>query len=223
MKIIYEDEAVLVVNKPVGMLVHPVGKKTSRSTLANKLLDYWEGFRKLERAGIVHRLDKDTSGIMLVAKNALAYYSLKKQFKERRIKKKYLAVVKGKFPFDGEEFKIPLGRKGNQITRGLTFKEGKEATTKFKVLQTFSQATFLEVLPRTGRTHQIRATLFFLGYPIIGDRKYGGKRTEIDDSIGRQALHSASISFLHPLTKNYLSFIAPLPEDMKELLQSLRE
>lgn len=203
------------------MLTHPVGKKVS-GTLLNALLSYSEDFQKLERAGIVHRLDRDTSGIIVVAKSSLAYRSLKKQFKEREVKKKYLAVVKGRFPFDEEEFKIPLGRRGDQITRGLTFKEGKEAITKFKVLQTFSQATLLEVFPKTGRTHQIRASLLFLGYPIVGDRKYWGKKTEIDDSIGRQALHSASIGFFHPSTKNYLTFAAPLPEDMKELLEKLK-
>ena len=221
-KIIYEDETILVVDKPAGMLTHPAGKNVS-GTLLNALLSYSEGFQRLERAGIVHRLDRDTSGIIVVAKNNLAYRSLKKQFKEREIKKKYLAVVKGKFPFDKEEFKIPLGRKGDQITRGLTFKEGKEAITKFRVLRTFEPATFLEVFPKTGRTHQIRATLFFLGYPIIGDRKYGGKKTEIDGLIGRQALHSSTIGFLHPSTKKYLIFTAPLPEDMERLLQSLRE
>ncbi len=221
-RIIYEDEAILVINKPAGMLVHPAGKRTS-ATLLNELFSYWKGFQRLERAGIVHRLDRDTSGIIVVAKTNLAYRSLKKQFQERKVEKKYLAVVKGKFPFDKEEFKIPLGRRGDQITRGLVFKEGKEAITKFRVLQTFSQATVLEVFPKTGRTHQIRASLLFLGYPIIGDRKYGGKKTEIDDSIGRQALHSALIGFFHPLTKRYLTFTAPLPEDMEELLQSLRE
>ena len=220
MKIIYEDQDLLVVNKPAGQLVHPAGKNIS-GTLFTSLLDYSQDFQKLERAGIVHRLDRDTSGLIIVAKNNFSYCSLKKQFKERKVKKKYLAVVKGKFPFDGEEFNLPLGRKENEITRGLSFKEGKEAITRFVVLQTFKNATFLEVFIKTGRTHQIRATLSFLGYPVLGDKKYGGRRTEIDALIARQALHSTSIGFFHPSTKNYLTFTAALPEDMKELLEML--
>lgn len=222
MKIIYEDRDLLVVNKPAGQLVHPAGKNVS-GTLLNILLDYSQDFQKIERAGIVHRLDRDTSGIIVVAKTNFSYCSLKKQFKERKVKKKYLAVVKRKFPFDGEEFNLPLGRKENQITRGLSFKEGKEAITRFGVLQTFKNATFLEIFIKTGRTHQIRATLSFLGYPLIGDKKYGGRKGKIDELIERQALHSTSIGFFHPSTKNYLTFTAALPEDMKRLLKSLRE
>ncbi len=222
MKIVYEDQDLLVVNKPAGLLVHPAGKNRS-GTLLNMLLDYAQDFRKMERAGIVHRLDRDTSGLIIVAKNNSSYCSLKKQFKERKVKKKYLALVKGKFPFDKEEFNFPLGRKENQITRGLSFMEGKDAITRFGVLQTFKNASFLEVFIKTGRTHQIRVTLSFLGYPVIGDKKYGGRKTKIDELIARQALHSASIGFFHPSTKKYLTFTAALPEDMKELLEKLRE
>ena len=220
MKVIYEDRDLLVVNKPAGQLVHPAGKNIF-GTLLNSLLDYSQDFQKIERAGIVHRLDRDTSGIIVVAKNNFSYCSLKKQFKERKVKKKYLAVVKGKFPFDREKFNFPLGRKGNQITRGLSFKEGKDAITRFGVLQTFNNATFLEVFIKTGRTHQIRATLSFLGYPVVGDKKYAGRKSRIDELIARQALHSTSIEFFHPATKDYLTFTAALPEDMKELLRKL--
>ena len=220
MKVIYEDRDLLVVNKPAGQLVHPAGKNIF-GTLLNSLLDYSQDFQKIERAGIVHRLDRDTSGIIVVAKTNFSYCSLKKQFKERKVKKKYLAVVKGKFPFDGEEFNLPLGRKENEITRGLSFKKGKEAITRFVVLQTFNDATFLEVFIKTGRTHQIRATLSFLGYPVLGDRKYGGRKSKIDELIARQALHSALIGFFHPTTRDYLTFTAALPEDMKKLLRRL--
>ncbi len=218
--ILFEDDSLIVINKPAGLLVHPVGK-TVTGTLVNELLYHSKnlsGIGGYLRPGIVHRLDKDTSGVMIIAKGDISHQNISKQFKERKVKKKYLAIVEGKVPFEEKKVDIPMGRKGRKPEKmAVTFRRPKSAITYLRVKEHSSTATLLEVMPFTGRTHQIRLTLSFLGYPIIGDKKYG-KSSEL---ISRQALHAYSISFSHPLTGKTLSFHAPLPEDFKNLLNKL--
>ena len=217
LKIAYEDASIAVVDKPPGLIVHPAGKISS-GTLVNGLL-YRYGRNGLssrggsERPGIVHRLDKDTSGLMVVARTDNAHDSLTAQFKRREVKKEYLALVKGKMGENTGEIRLPLRKDYREKTKvKIKFIEGKEAITRYRVLEELAEATLLEVSIETGRTHQIRVHLSAVGHPILGDARYG-----IRAGLKRQALHAWKLGFLHPESKEYVEFTSPLPEDLKKI------
>jgi len=209
--ILYEDKDLLVVNKPAGMVVHP-GAGVKYGTLVNALLYYCKGLLSIaageSRPGIVHRLDKDTSGIMLVAKNNYTHRRLAKQFKQREVQRRYVARVTGVVEFDGDQINLPLGRHvKNREKMMVRFSDAKEAITKYKVLKRFSDSTLLEIWPVTGRTHQIRVHMKAIGHPIIGDTKYGDSKSP----AARQMLHADWIRFFHPGLKKYVEFSSPAP------------
>ena len=218
--IVYEDEDLLVVNKPAGMVVHPAHGNPVH-TLVNALLyhvRHLSGAGGPIRPGIVHRLDKDTSGILVVAKNDRAHFSLAKQFRTHRIERIYQAFVKGVVQHDEGEINEPVGRAFlNRKKVVVKPSGGKQALTYYRVKRRFHRVTWLEIKPQTGRTHQIRVHLAHIGHPILGDSFYGTKAVGID----RQALHAGGLGFTHPRTREKLHFEVPLPEDIKALTRLL--
>ena len=209
--IIHEDESIVVVNKPSGILTHPT-PHIKTGTLINFLLYHTKlsNIGAPYRPGVVHRLDKETSGVIVFAKNDISYWSLIEQFKNRIVKKEYYAIVEGKFPEKQKivEFRVAPD-KDNPTKMKVHFLKGKDALTEIEVEKYIGNYTLLKIKPITGRTHQIRLTLSYLGYPVVGDEKYGKK----NDLIKRIALHSYKISFIHPVSKNRVEFSAPLPDD----------
>jgi 23S rRNA pseudouridine1911/1915/1917 synthase len=223
LNIIYEDEYLVVVNKPADMIVHPAGKIRS-GTLVNALLyhcqDSLSGIGGVIRPGIVHRLDKDTSGLMVAAKNDFAHLDLSRQIKDHQVTKKYLALVHGNMKDDSGIIDAPIGRSlKNRKKMAVTEGKSREAITQFKVLKRFSGYTLVEATLRTGRTHQLRVHMTFIGYPIVGDQLYGHRKQGLN--ISRQALHSHILGFVHPSSKKYMEFSAPLPQDMQGLIDYL--
>lgn len=215
--IVFEDEHLLVVNKPAGMVVHPaLGNPTG--TLVNALLGYCKNLSGIGgrlRPGIVHRLDKETSGLLVVAKDDNAHRDLSNQFSRRSTKRKYVAFVKGVVEFDNGTIDLPIGRhRRHRQKMAVGFTQSKEAVTHYRVVRRFKDYTRLELKLQTGRTHQIRTHMEYLGHPLLGDKKYG--RTS-HKKIDRHALHAATLGFLHPVTKEFLEFKAELPADMKRL------
>ncbi|WP_026566396.1 RluA family pseudouridine synthase [Bacillus sp. UNC41MFS5] len=221
LEIYYEDSDVLVVNKPRGMVVHPApGHMTG--TLVNGLMFHCKdlsGINGVLRPGIVHRIDKDTSGLLMVAKNDLAHESLVNQLVAKTVTRKYKAIVHGVIPHDFGTVDAPLGRDTKDRQSMNVVDHGKHAVTHFHVLERFKDFTFVECQLETGRTHQIRVHMKYIGYPLAGDPKYGPKKT-LD--INGQALHAGVLGFNHPRTSEYLEFEAPLPEDIELLLTKLR-
>jgi 23S rRNA pseudouridine1911/1915/1917 synthase len=219
--IYYEDKDVLVVNKPKGMVVHPApGHLTG--TLVNGLMAHCKdlsGINGVLRPGIVHRIDKDTSGLLMVAKNDLAHESLVNQLVEKSVTRKYKAIVHGVIPHEYGTIDAPLGRDQKDRQSMTVVDNGKHAVTHFRVLERFNDFTFVECQLETGRTHQIRVHMKYIGYPLAGDPKYGPRKT-LD--LNGQALHAGLLGFVHPRTNEYLEFEAPLPEDFEELLDRLR-
>ncbi len=218
--IIYEDTELLVVNKPAGMVVHPAHGNPAH-TLVNALLYHVRNLSGVGgniRPGIVHRLDKDTSGLLVVAKNDAAHFFLARLFKDHNIDRTYQAIVRGVVQHDEGEIDEPVGRAFLNRKRVIIRPSGgKEALTYYRVKKRFSKATWLEVKPRTGRTHQIRVHLSHLGHPVLGDSLYGIKAIGID----RQALHASELGFTHPKTKEKLHFESPLPTDIRSLIRHL--
>lgn len=212
----HEDEYLLVVNKPAGVPSHPA-PGVNTGTLVNALLYHCKKLSSVgasERPGIVHRLDKDTSGLMVVAKDNDTHRLLAKQFKERTAKKKYIAFVTGLVELDSGVIELPIGRHPSHRQKlTVRFSESRDAITEYKVLMRFRDCTMLELTPKTGRMHQLRVHLSYIGHPILGDAVYGKK----SGLIPRQALHAAMLGFIHPATKKYLEFSAELPADMKKL------
>ncbi|WP_018664056.1 RluA family pseudouridine synthase [Heyndrickxia acidiproducens] len=219
--IYYEDADVLVVNKPKGMVVHPsYGHLTG--TLVNGLMYHCKdlsGINGVLRPGIVHRIDKDTSGLLMVAKNDLAHEKLAKQLNDKTVTRKYYALVHGEIPHEAGTVDAPIARDPVDRKRMAVVDGGKHAVTHFRVLEHFHQYTFIECQLETGRTHQIRVHMKYIGYPLAGDPKYGPRKT-ID--FGGQVLHAGVLGFNHPRTNEYLEFEAPLPDDYRALLQQLR-
>jgi 23S rRNA pseudouridine1911/1915/1917 synthase len=219
---LYEDEYVIVINKPRGMVVHPAVGNYS-GTLVNALLEHCEdlsGINGEVRPGIVHRLDKDTSGVMVAAKNNQAHLSLTEQIKNRTASRRYLAIVYGNIKEDKGVINAPIGRHYVDRKRmAVTFENSKEAITNFQVLERFGQFTFVACKLKTGRTHQIRVHMAYIGHPVVGDPKYGPERRNF--SIKGQALHSTELTFKHPVTGETMVFHAPLPEDMDRILLEL--
>ncbi len=213
LKVIYEDDDILVIDKPSGLVVHP-GAGNLSGTLVNALLAHTRNLSAVnpQRPGIVHRLDKGTSGVMVVAKNNLAHLKLIKQFSTHRIKKKYIAIVKGKVECDEGIIDLPIGRHKRDFKRqAVSFVNARPAVTNYKVLRRFDDyATLLELNPQTGRTHQLRVHLAHLGHPILGDSKYG---TAAQPDFPRLALHALELGIFHPQTKKFLSFSSELPAE----------
>jgi len=222
--IVYEDRDLLVIDKPAGLVVHPGAGNPDR-TLMNALLAHAPALREVPRAGIVHRLDKDTSGLMVVAKNLVAQANLAAQLAARSVARTYLALVHGEPPQQGL-VDAPVGRDTRARTRMTVTRRGKEARTRYRVLERFggegrAASALLECRLETGRTHQIRVHLQHLRHPVVGDpvyRRGAGRSPE----FGRQALHAAELQLVHPRTGKPRRWRAPLPADMKKLLASLR-
>ena len=220
--ILFEDDAVLVLSKPPGLVVHPaVGNESG--TLVNALLFHDPAFQSLERAGIVHRLDKDTSGVMVVAKNEKAMAELQRQFKARETAKEYLALVWGSPPPSGR-IETLIGRHSKHRKKMAVLKEGgREAISSFQTMERFTETSWLQVGIETGRTHQIRVHLAHLGHPVVGDAVYGRvRKNKLPLVPDRQMLHAAKLEFTHPDSGKRLSFEAPLFDDARHLLELLR-
>ncbi|MDD5422147.1 MAG: RluA family pseudouridine synthase [Candidatus Omnitrophica bacterium] len=214
--IVYEDEDLLVVNKPSGLVVHPAPGNYS-GTLVNALLGYCKnlsGEGGAFRPGIVHRIDKDVSGLLVVAKNDRAHRSLSKQFKAKAASRVYIALVKGVVQLDNDIIELPIGRSPRDWKKmAVNFVDSREAITRYKVLKRFEDFTVMEVTLGTGRTHQIRVHMAYIGHPILGDEKYGTK-----GKLFRPALHAKTLGFTHPATSKHMEFTSELPDDMKELI-----
>ncbi|AKO93905.1 RluA family pseudouridine synthase [Priestia filamentosa] len=219
--IYYEDEDVLVVNKPRGMVVHPAPGHVS-GTLVNGLMAHCKdlsGINGVMRPGIVHRIDKDTSGLLMVAKNDLAHESLVSQLVAKTVTRRYKAIVHGEIAHENGTIDAPIGRdKKDRQSMTVTNENSRDAVTHFKVLERFKDFTFVECQLETGRTHQIRVHMKYIGFPLAGDPKYGPKKT-LD--IDGQALHAGILGFDHPRTGEYKEFEAPLPEEFSDLLDLL--
>jgi len=220
--ILFEDDSVLVLNKPPGLVVHPaVGNESG--TLVNALLFHDPVFQSVERAGIVHRLDKDTSGVMVVAKSDAAMTELQRQFKARETKKEYLALVWGHPPPSGR-IETLIGRHPKHRKKMAVLEEGgREAVSNFQALEQFTETALVQVGIETGRTHQIRVHMAHLGHPVVGDAVYGrARKNRLPLAPERQMLHAAKLEVTHPDTGKRLSFEAPLFDDMRHLLDCLR-
>ncbi len=227
----HADEDVMVVNKPAGLVVHP-GAGNPRGTLVNALLHFDPKMAELPRAGIVHRLDKDTSGLMVVARSLRAHASLVEQLSGRTVKRQYLAVVAGSMVAGGT-VDAPMGRHPSDRIRQAVVENGREAVTHYRVRERFRSHTLVECRLETGRTHQIRVHMAHVRHPLVGDPLYGGSlriprgATEaLSEGLRvfkRQALHAETLAFVHPLSGETLTFESTMPEDMKRLLVQLRE
>lgn len=231
LEIVYEDATLIVVNKPVGLVVHPGAGNPDR-TLQNALLAHDPGLSVLPRAGIVHRLDKDTSGLLVVARTLEAHSALVRMLEAREIHREYEAVCSGVMTAGGT-VDAPIGRHRVDRVRMAIREDGRESVTHYRVLARFRAHTHVRVMLETGRTHQIRVHLAHAGYPIVGDATYGrrlaipkGATPRLDAALRgfrRQALHAARLAFEHPMTGGCCEFSAPVPDDMRELLDALRE
>lgn len=229
--IVYEDEAVLVINKPAGLVVHP-GAGNMDGTLSNALLHYDSSLEQVPRAGVVHRLDKETSGLLVVARTLTAQKSLVEQLQARAFERDYLALAVGLMTAGGT-IEAPIGRHPIHRMRQAVLPGGKEAITHYRVEERFRAHTLLRVKLETGRTHQIRVHMAYLKYPLVGDPVYGGRlripagaTPGLDAAIRkfkRQALHAERLGFEHPLSGERLSWQAPLPDDMLALVEACRK
>lgn len=219
--IVYEDADILVVNKPAGMVVHPAHGHAS-GTLVNAVLAHCpelEGVGGEQRPGIVHRLDKDTSGLIVIAKNDRAHRELQRQFKAREVIKAYLALVEGRVSPQQGLIEAPIGRDPVHRQRMAVVRNGRAAVTRYRVLETFPEYTLVEAEPVTGRTHQIRLHLAFIGHPVVGDRVYGRRRQRL--SLNRHFLHAHRLTLTLPGTGERRTFIAPLPPELEKVLNGL--
>lgn len=231
LNIVFEDDSILIVNKPAGLVVHPaVGNW--QGTLLNALLNHDANLETLPRAGIVHRLDKDTSGLLMIAKTLQAHNSLTQQLQEREITREYLAIIRGRMTAGGTVDE-PIGRHPSDRKRYIVKESGKFAVTHYRVVQRFTRHTLVRVKLETGRTHQIRVHMAHIRFPLLGDQVYGGRfqmppacsgQLELElRSFKRQALHAAKLGLQHPVTDEYLEWEQAMPDDMQRLLQALTD
>ncbi len=225
--IVYEDDSIIVINKPAGLVVHP-GSGNWEGTLLNALLHHAPQLAEIPRAGIVHRLDKDTSGLLVVAKTLTAQTALVRQLQARTVKREYLALVYGEVARDGK-VDAPIGRHQTQRTKMAVAEKGKPAVTHYFVEERFFGCTLLRCKLKTGRTHQIRVHMASLRHPLVGDRTYltGAPKTipalrAILASFPRQALHAERLGFGHPTSGEWVEWHAPMPHDMQQLLKKIR-
>ncbi|MCA5012908.1 MULTISPECIES: RluA family pseudouridine synthase [unclassified Enterococcus] len=219
--IVYEDDVVLVINKPQGMVVHPSAGH-SQGTLVNALLYHIKDLSSINgviRPGIVHRIDKDTSGLLMVAKNDHAHVALAEQLKDKTSLRKYVALVHGEISHDKGEINAPIGRSKNDRKMQAVIEGGKPAVTHFEVLERFEGFTLVQLQLETGRTHQIRVHMKYIGYPVAGDPLYGPRKTLKGNG---QFLHAQMLGFKHPTTGQMMVFEAPLPELFEKTLDDLR-
>jgi 23S rRNA pseudouridine1911/1915/1917 synthase len=227
--IIYEDEQLLVINKPAGMVVHPAAGNYEH-TLVQALLYYDPKLQQLPRAGLVHRLDKDTTGLLLIAKTLESHTYLIRAMQERKIQRFYITLVKGAV-ISGGTISTLYGRHPTNRLKMAVCKQGKEAVTHYTIIKKYDFSTLLKVKLETGRTHQIRVHMAHMNHPVIGDQLYGKKMQfpanldstllQLFQNFKRQALHAANLSFMHPTTQKLLTFEAPLPHDFQTILKAL--
>ncbi|MBT9098797.1 23S rRNA pseudouridine(1911/1915/1917) synthase RluD [Methylovulum psychrotolerans] len=231
LEIVYEDDSILIVNKPAGLVVHPaVGNW--RGTLVNALLHHEPNLETLPRAGIVHRIDKETSGLLMIAKTLQAHNSLTEQLQARTIHREYLAVTRGRMTAGGTVDE-PIARHPSDRKRYIVKESGKFAVTHYRVVQRFTRHTLIQVKLETGRTHQIRVHMAHIRFPLIGDPVYGGRFQMPPDcnerlelalrGFKRQALHAAKLGLQHPVTDAYMEWAQPMPDDMTELVGALAD
>ena len=217
--IIYEDEYLMVINKPSGLVVHP-GNGNYNNTLVNGLMYYTKNLSNIGgdiRPGIVHRIDKDTSGLLLVAKTNQVHELLAEDFKNKRIKREYIALLDGVFPNGSATIDAPIGRDKQNREKMAVIEEGKHAVTHMKVLKRYQKYTLVSCILETGRTHQIRVHMAYIGYPVHNDPVYSKREAT---SFG-QFLHSYKMNFIHPITKKEMEFTCPLPEYFENFLKEL--
>lgn len=223
-EVIYEDSDIIVVNKPKGMVVHPANGNPD-GTLVNAILalckDNLSGIGGEIRPGIVHRLDKDTSGLLIIAKNDLAHKNISEQIKNRQVKKIYIALVKGNVAEDEATIDMPIGRSTKDRKKMAVRKDGKTAITHFKVLKRYNKYTLLEIKIDTGRTHQIRVHMTEIGHPVVGDMVYSSGKNEF--GIEGQMLHAKSLDFKHPVTGKEMHLEADVPQYFVDVLNKLKE
>lgn len=229
--IVFEDDSILIVNKPAGLVVHPaVGNWNG--TLLNALLNHDASLETLPRGGIIHRLDKDTSGLLMIAKTLQAHNSLTQQLQERTITREYLAICRGRMTAGGT-IDEPIGRHPQDRLRYVVRDAGKEAITHYRVVHRFTRHTLIRVKLETGRTHQIRVHMTHIRFPLLGDPMYGGRfqmpancSEQLEKelrSFKRQALHAEKLGLQHPVTDEYMEWVQPMPDDMVRLLAALAE
>lgn len=220
LKIVYEDEDLVVIDKPAGLVVHP-SSGHREGTLVNALLARYPNLQEWggPRPGIVHRLDKDTSGLMVAAKNERAQRCLQRQFKRGEVHKVYLALLEGKLEPSRGIIEAPLGRDPQRRKRMAVLAGGREAVTEYRVLKHLDGYTLVEAEPRTGRTHQVRVHLAFLGHPVVGDPVYGYRKQRL--GLRRQFLHSHTLGFRLPGSGEYREFESPLPDELREILERI--
>lgn len=222
-EVVYEDSDIIVVNKPKGLVVHPANGNWD-GTLVNAIMaickDSLSGIGGEVRPGIVHRLDKDTSGLLIIAKNDKAHMNMSNQIKDRQVKKVYYALVRGVVTENEATINMPIGRSNKDRKKMAVTKNGKEAITHFKVIERFEKYTLLEVKIDTGRTHQIRVHLSEIGHPVVGDEVYSNGKNEFN--VHGQLLHAKSLDFKHPITGKNIHLEAELPEEFKSVLSTLR-
>lgn len=223
-EVVYEDSDIIVVNKPKGLVVHPANGNWY-GTLVNAIMaickDSLSGIGGEVRPGIVHRLDKDTSGLLIIAKNDKAHINMSNEIKNRKVKKVYIALVRGIVAENEATINMPIGRSNKDRKKMAVVKNGKEAITHFKVIKRFDKYTLLEVKIDTGRTHQIRVHLSEIGHPVVGDEIYSNGKNEF--GVHGQLLHAKSLDFKHPITGKDMHLEAELPEEFKNVLKKLEE
>lgn len=220
--IVYQDDDVAVVNKPQGMVVHPSAGHSS-GTLVNALMYHIKDLSSINgvvRPGIVHRIDKDTSGLLMIAKNDKAHNALAAELKDKKSLRKYLAIVHGNLPNDRGVIEVPIGRSDKDRKKQAVTAKGKPALTRFQVLERFGDYTLVELTLETGRTHQIRVHMAYIGHPVAGDPLYGPRKTLKGHG---QFLHAQTLGFTHPKTGETMTFSAPVPAIFQETLEQLRQ
>ncbi len=221
-EILYEDNDLMVINKPSGLVVHP-GNGNQNHTLVNALMHHNKSLSDIggeERPGIVHRIDKDTSGVMLVAKTNKCHELLAEDFKNKKVKRTYIALLKGVFPHQSATIDAPIGRdKNNRLKMCVTADNSKKAVTHLKVIKRYNKYTLVSLVLDTGRTHQIRVHTAYIGYPVYNDPVY----SQSDATPFGQFLHSSEVDFIHPITGDHLHFSAPLPKEFQDFIDDLEE